>query len=224
MPPSSQPPGTTPPALPNNSGPVVSPPQHGAYEFIVNPEKPPRRPSFSLPGSPIVRVVYIAGTFLVLLIVFNIIKGQVGKSNFTPYVGIAQEQQEMIHLVTNAGQQTNLSAATQNFAATAQLSLTSSRDATAQYLANNHQKINAKVINLKVSTAVDDQLTNAATAGTYDQSFQTIMKSRLTTYVSDLKQTYQQTKGQRGHALLNDDYNQAQLLLIQLNLASSQPQ
>lgn len=159
-----------------------------------------------------------------LLIVFNIIKGQVGKSNFTPYVGIAQEQQEMIHLVTNAGQQTNLSAATQNFAATAQLSLTSSRDATAQYLANNHQKINAKVINLKVSTAVDDQLTNAATAGTYDQSFQTIMKSRLTTYVSDLKQTYQQTKGQRGHALLNDDYNQAQLLLIQLNLASSQPQ
>lgn len=194
----------------------------------MNPDKPSRRPSFSLPGSPILRVAYILGGLLVLLIIFSVVKGQIAKSNLTPYVGIAQDQQAIIHVVaaTNqqVGQQTNLSADSQNFAATTQYSLISSRDAMARYLANNGRKISNKIINAKVSTADDSQLAGAATAGTYDQTFQTVMKNKLTGYLNDLKQAYQQTSGKHGHALLNDDYDQAKLLLTQLNAAAGQPQ
>jgi len=171
------------------------------------------------------RAFYAVGGLLVLLIIFVIIKGLLGGSNnFTAFVGVAQDQQELIHLVAGTSQQTNITAADQNFAATAQLSLTSSRSALISYLTNNRQKVSTKVIDLKVSSATDSQLADAVSAGTYDQTFQQIMKGQLTTYLSDLKQAYKQTSGKRGHALLNDDYNQAQLLVRQLNSASSQAQ
>jgi len=221
MPPSSQPPGPVPLGPP----PVV--PQPGAYDFITNPEKPDKHLSLNLPGggSTAMRALYAAGGLLVLLIIFVIIKGLFGgNNNFTAFVGVAQDQQELIHLVTGASRQTNITAADQNFAATAQLSLTSSRSALISYLTDNGQKVSTKVIDLKVSSATDSQLVNAVSAGTYDQTFQQIMKGQLTTYLSDLKQAYRQTSGKRGRALLNDDYNQAQLLSKQLNLASSQAQ
>jgi hypothetical protein len=130
---------------------------------------------------------------------------------------VAQDQHELIHLATNASQQQGITTTDQNFAATAQLSLTSAQSVTVKYLVANGNKISLKVLSLKVSTATDAQLTAAAAATTYDQTFQAIMKAKLTTYVSSLQQTYKQTTGKNGRALLNNDYNQAQLLLTQLN-------
>lgn len=171
------------------------------------------------------RAVYIAGGLLVLLVIFIIIKGLFGGgSNLTPYDTVAEDQQELIHLVVNASQQTNTTVADQNFAATAQLSLTSSLADTVKYLANNGQKISTKILDSKVSTATDTQLVNAASAGTYDQTFQQVMQGKLTAYISDLQQAYRQTSGKNGHALLSDEYKQAQLLLTQLNAASPQSQ
>jgi hypothetical protein len=43
------------------------------------------------------------------------------------------------------------------------------------------------------------------------------MNTKVTAYISDLKQTYNQTSGKNGHVLLKSDYAQAQLLLAQLN-------
>lgn len=190
----------------------------------MSPAQTAKGPSFRLPGSPLVRVIYISVILIILLVVIKSLTGQIGKSNFTPYIGIAQEQQAMVHLVTNAGDQDNLTPATQNFAATAQFSLTSSRNDITQYLLLNHQKVDPKILGLKISASTDEELTNAGSAGTYDQTFQTIMKDRLTTYTNSLKKAYLETKGKKGHDLLNDDYNQAQLLLTQLGQAATQPQ
>lgn len=222
MPPDPQPPA--PPAgMPSEpSQPSAPGSQGGTYDFIVNPSKPKIGPGFNLPGSPVVRIVYIAGGLLLLLIIFSVVKGQFSKSNFTPYISIIQDQQAMIHLVDSVNNQTNLSTGTQNFAVTTQLSLTSSRSAMVGYLANNHKKVSDKVANLKISASVDEQLANANSAGTYEQAFQGVMKNKLTSYLNDLRQTYKQTKGKKGHALLQDDYNQAKLLMIQLDTAQVQ--
>ena len=206
-------------------------PQAGApsneYDFITNPEQPALKRSLpSLPGiSPTaMRAVFAAGGLFVLVILFVIIKGALsGTSNLTLFIGVAQDQQELIHLAINTSQQQGLAVDNQDFAATAKLSLGSSQSAVVNYLANNGQKVDLKKLSLKVSTATDSQLTTAAAATTYDQTFQEIMKAKLTTYISDIQQTYQQTKGKKGRALLNDSYNQAQLLLSQLNTPASSP-
>ncbi|HEY5153035.1 MAG TPA: hypothetical protein VII55_03600, partial [Candidatus Saccharimonadales bacterium] len=190
----------------------------------THPDEPVRsRSPLSLPGgsSVAVRALVVAGGLMVLLVIFLIVKGLFGGgANLTSFVGIVQDQQELLHLTGSAGQHQGqvqpLSTSNQNFAATAQLSLTSSQAALVTYLSGNGQKIKTKELNLKVSTTIDTQLTNATAAGTYDQTFQTIMQSQLTGYMNDLKQTYKQTNGKRGHVLLNTDYEQAKLLLTQL--------
>jgi hypothetical protein len=226
LPPPGQPAAPDPAQAPMYPGgqpqPVVS--QSQPYDFITNPEQPSSRRALpSLPGiSPTaMRAALIAGGLVALLILFIVIKGLLsGGGNLPSFVSVAQDQQELIHLATNASQQHGTTTGNQNFAATASLSLTSSQAAIVQYLAANGQKVNAKVLGLKISAATDSQLTAAAAATTYDQTFQQIMKTDLTAYLSRLQQTYKQTTGGKGRALLSDDYKQAQLLLTQLNAPS----
>lgn len=217
---SPEPPPAPPPA-PLYPGNEVQPQAQPSkeYEFIVNPGKPARRPWLPGGNSLPMRVLLAGGALLALIIIFIVVKGFFGGggTTLTSFVGIAQDQQELIHLATNAGLQTNLTTVNKNFAATAQLSLTSSQSALGKYLSNNGHKVSLKTLNLKVSTSLDEQLANAATAATYDQTFQQIAKTKLNAYMNDLSQTYKLTKGKNGRALLNDDYNQAQLLLVQLN-------
>jgi hypothetical protein len=191
------------------------------YDFIMDAPKTPGNgsPLPQLNSTPKRAALFVGGLF-VLLILFLIIKSLLsGTSNFTLLVGVAQDQQEILHLtstVTNASQQQNLSAADQNFAATTSASIGSSQTTLATYMAANKHKLNPKTLNLKVSKALDDQLVTAQANGTYDQTFQQILKGRLTSYSSDLSQAYQKTKGSKGRALLASDYSQAKLLLKQL--------
>lgn len=191
---------------------------------MMSPQKP-KRQGFGLPNtsSMTARIVIVGGGLLLLLIIFFVIKGLFsGGSNLNLYVGIAQDQEVIAHIAAGAGRQQNISPDDLNFAANAQYSLTSSKTATVKYLADNHIKVSPKVMVQKVSTSTDTQLANAAAAGNYDQTFQQVMKSQLASYENDLAKTYKQTNGKKGHALLTDDYNQAQLLLKQLNAASPQ--
>ena len=194
-------------------------PQPQTYDFIVNPDKPPKTPLLTGGSSLAVRVAVVSGGLLVLLIAFIVLKGIIaGSPKLDSMLTVAQDQQELIHLTTNTGQQQNLSTANQNLAATAQLSLNSAQDQLVNYMTKNGFKVKPKVLTQKVSTSIDTQLTNAATAGTYDQTFQDTIKSQLNTYTDDLKQAYGQISGKNGRALLSSDYNQAQLLLSQTNV------
>ena len=186
----------------------------------MEPQKPSRGsllPNLPGAGSLAIKAAYIAGGLLVLVVIFIIIKGLLGGSNLTTFVSAVQDQQEMLHLISNTTQQPNLTVTTQNFAATAQLSLSSVQAADIQYLANNGSKVSVKTLNLKVNLTTDTQLTNAVAAGNYDQTFQSIMNSKLATYINDLKVAYKQAPGPGGRALLNNDYKQANLLITQLN-------
>jgi hypothetical protein len=193
----------------------VSPEQ--AFDFIINPETPVRKPL--LPGfsSMALRAAAVSGGLLVFLILFVVIKGFItGSSPLPGFVSVVQDQQELLHLIASTDGQHDLTTANQNFVATAQLSLDSSQSDLISYLAKNGNKVDKKQVNLKISQTTDTQLANSTSAGTYNQTFKEVMKSKLNAYSQDLQQTYQQTKGEKGKALLSSQYDQAKLLLIQL--------
>jgi hypothetical protein len=198
------------------------------YEFITNPNpgQPTKQPLLaSLPGgnSVIKRVGLVAGGLLLLVIIFSVLKGLVsGGSNLPLYMSVLEDQQALIHLTTNANTpQTSLSLTDKNFTATALISLTSSQADLAALLQTNNLKINTNLLASKVSTTIDTQLTNAATAGTYDQTYQEIMKSGLAQYQKDLNAAYQKATSTKSRGLLKSDYVQAGLLLKQLDAATT---
>jgi hypothetical protein len=195
-------------------------PEH-AYDFITNAGEPVKKRSLPGGNSLPIRILTILGGLLVLIIIVAVLKSVLGgSSNLPSFVAVAQDQQELIHLTapaTGTGAPASLSVTNQNFAATAGLSLTSSQAGLLGYLKSIGTKsISPKVLNLKVSSTIDTELTAAATADTYDQTFQQVMQNSLKQYRADLAQAYQKTSGVRGHALLKSDYNQAGLLLTQL--------
>lgn len=193
------------------------------YDFIINPEKPATKQTL-LPGanSLLMRVVLVTGGLVVLIIAFSVVKGLIsGGSNLPSLLAVAQDQQELVHLATNATQQPDLSTTNQDFAATAQLSLTSAQLQLLNYIHVSGHKVDPKVLNLKLSATTDNLLTAAAAATTYNQTFHDVMKTKLTDYTNDLNQGYRQTKGKNGRTLLSNDYNQAQLLLTELDSPAS---
>jgi hypothetical protein len=205
---------------------VTSPqPEHvsteQAFDFIMKPEQAVAKRQLPGGSSMAIRLALVFGGLLILIVIFAVLKSLLGgSSNLSSFVTVAQDQQELIHLVGNAitNSQTPLSTNDQNFTATAQLSLASAQAGLTTYLKTNGMKaISPKVLNLKVSATTDSQITAAITADTYGPTFQQIMKNQLAQYETDLNGAYQKTTGTHGRALLKSDFQQAQLLQTQLS-------
>ncbi len=202
------------PTAPNLTPPAPQP----NYDFIINPNKPSSGMSFNGFKSLPARIVLIAGGLLVLLVLFVVIKGLLGgSSNASAMTTVVQEQQALIHITTIATTQPGTNTTTQNSVATVLSSVSSAQSQLLAYLRSNNQSVSKSVLNQRVSTTTDAQLTTAASAGTYDSTYKTIVLAILNNYINALKTAYNQTKGPKGQALLNDDYNSAQLLLRQLS-------
>jgi|GEM_PF-442072 hypothetical protein len=204
----------------------VSP--EGSYAFITNAQNTAKTPSLlsTLNGKSLpLRFALLGGGLVVLLVLFSIIKGLL-TPGFTlqPFIAVLQDQQELIHLTTNAVASpaaASLPASYQNFVATTQASVTSSEGQLMHYLLDNKQKIKPQELGLKINPTTDTQLTNSAASNTYMSELQQVMSSQLTTYMSDLHSAYLKTSGKKGHIQLSNDYNQALLLTKQLNEAAN---
>lgn len=200
------------PVLPDH----VSPEE--AFDFIVHPDTtPPKRSLLPSNSSLPVKIALAGGGLVVLMMVFVVAKSLIGGSSALPsYVTVAQDQQALIHLVAAADEQQDLTVANQNFIATASLSLGSSQADMLNYLAKNGKKIKPKELNLKISATTDAQLSGAAAAATYNETFKQVMKAKLSAYAQQLQSAYLESTGEKGKALLSDEYTQAKLLLTQL--------
>jgi hypothetical protein len=193
-----------------------------AYSFITDPTPVPKQPlSSMLPGgnSMGARIGLVAAAFIVLLIIIMVLRSLMGAGSSaatTALVGVAQDQQELVHLAGNALQQPDLNTANTNLAATINLAVGSSQTQLVQYLADGGKKVNPKALALKISASTDDQLTAAEAASTYNPTFQQVMKVQLATYASDIQKAYKQIDGKKGRALLTDSFNQIKLFETQL--------
>lgn len=189
----------------------------GEYDFIFNPTSKQHSTSAVLGGASILgRSLIFGGLLLILLIAGVLIKNLFFTTDFSPYVAVTQEQAAIIHLSATASEQTAISAANENFAATASMSLKSSQQQILTYLGERGTKVNETVLKAKTSSRLDTDLTTASQAGTFDTTFHDIMKSKLSSYRASLDTAYAKTKGKKGHALLEDAYKQSDLLLLQL--------
>ncbi|HVV66445.1 MAG TPA: hypothetical protein VHB72_00010 [Candidatus Saccharimonadales bacterium] len=227
--PQPQQPGPVTPQAPQPGQPAVQP---NEYAFIMEPAKPPRQKLNLIPaGSSLpIRIAVVGGGIIILIILFTVIKGLVTTPPFdtTAMIGLAQDQQEMIHITSQALQQSKqqqaaLSQNTMNFAVTAQASLSSDQNQTLTYLKNNGKKVKSGTLNQKVSATTDSQLSTAASNSTFESTYVQLMETELKNYQTALKTTFVDTKGAKGRQLLNQEYTSSQLLLNQLQNSPGAP-
>jgi hypothetical protein len=154
------------------------------YDFIFSEPKPARRVALPLGGGKLPRVLAVLVGVLVLFLLFAALKSAFSDSSSiaTYFNSIYENQQELIHLATGAGQVTTISDDNKNVALTVELSLTSEQAQLTSYMAANHFAVNKNLANVKVSSSVDAELTAAQSAGTYDATFSQVMQSELTDY------------------------------------------
>jgi hypothetical protein len=212
MPAPAPPPGQLPTPVQPPAGPNPD------YGFIMSPEATP--PKRKLPGanSLLAKIVIVAGALILLLIIFSVVRGLLkGSNNFPEYTSLAQDQQSMVHITTDAANQTSISTTNKNFAVTAQTSLSSDQTQILKYLAQNKVKVKQKTLNQKIDPAVDKQLDDAVATNSYDSTFKQVMQAKLTAYTQKLKSTYNHTKGKHGRQLLSQEYANAQLLIDDIN-------
>jgi hypothetical protein len=201
--------------------PAYGPSQSGSnpYDFIVNPNAGPSRRRVPGSNSVVLRLLLVLGGIFLLFIAFVVGKNLllVDSTNTPLLISAASQQQELIHLSGKAVLVTTIDSTTKNSALTSQLTLTSQQQQLLVYLKANGHKVAPKQLSTQISLATDQQLTASLAASTYDATFRQIMTTKLTTYKQTLQQAYAKTSGAVGKALLNKDYDSAQLLLQQLS-------
>lgn len=191
----------------------------GSYDFIVNPLKPARKSLSLLPsGGSTLRRAGIVGAglaiLLIIVIIFASLLGGGSGGSTAALTTVAQEQTELARVATlgtaHASDQT-----TQNLAYNVSASLTSANGQLLTYLATNHHKLSTKALALRHSAQTDRSLAAALTDSTFDSTFTDIIQSDLNSYMQALQVAYKANPGPKGRALLNSQYQGAQLLLEQ---------
>lgn len=193
--------------------PAGAAPPPGQYDFIMNPNKPKK--TFVSASSFKTRIIIAAGGGLALLIVALVlvsILGSSGSINTSALLVVGQKQNELARIsqlpASNADQQQ-----TQNFAATTRLTLLTDQQSLLNYLQARGVTIDPKSLELTMNLQTDSALKNAQTDGTYDQTYLSIAQSQLNSYAQALKQAYAGTSGHNERLLLQNEYNNVQLLL-----------
>jgi hypothetical protein len=190
---------------------------HEGYDFIMNSDKPTRKSRGlpSLPGlNPIIgRVLVVAIGLLFLIIIFAVIKNIAsGPSNYPALLSVLQDQNELLHIAGTADTEPDISVNNQSFVSTINLVVGDSSSKLATYIVSNGHKPTLQEEDLKVSTTVDQNIASAESTGDFNSVFSQLASSQLKTYISDLNNAYNVTKGPNGRALLSSDYKQAVLL------------
>lgn len=224
-----QPPGFAQPGNPAATHPSVQaaaadPDQ--AYDFITDPPKTPKESLFTkiTAGSLVSRIALAIAILIFFIIIISIFKNIAGRSSTAEAAAlttVVQDQQELIHIAGESSTQAGLAANHQNFTATLQLSVGSSQGQLINYLLAGKKKLTPQQLNLKVSSTIDSQLSAAVTANDFDQVFQQVMQSQLSSYYKDIQKAYAQDKGPHARAILQDSSQQAQLLYTQLTSQAS---
>jgi hypothetical protein len=198
----------TPGPLPTNLPP--------GYEFMASSPAPKK--SAGVPNSPLIRAAVVLGGLLVLIVIFSIVKGIIsGGGNRPQLLSVAQDQVEIIHIVTAAQLEQSLSVTNRNSALTTELAVTSGRSQVLTYMAKAGYKVKPKELALKISPLTDKKLADASVNSAYDTTYQSVMQTELTTYQQDIKAAYAKTKGTYGQGILKAQYDGATLLIEQLH-------
>lgn len=187
---------------------------HNPYEFIMNPNSKPVKGG--LGGQSFGKQIGLfAGIALVIIIGLAVVMKAFGpKSNTPALLAIAERQQEIIRISTNASQRINAQA-TGNFVATTNVAMMSSQQQLLTYLAGKGVKPKSKTLALDQSAKTDTLLDNAVSAGNFDTVVTQTLSSQLQTYEGLLQTAYKASGSKTVKALLQQDFDAADALIKQ---------
>jgi hypothetical protein len=180
---------------------------HNPYEFIMNPQKKRRGLGLSGPGGSKNMIIVLCVAVLLLVVVgATLMSALKPKGNAADLIAIAQRQQEIVRIATEATKQVTTANAS-NFVTTTELTVTSSQTSLITYLQSHDGiKLKGKTLDLDASTKTDTLLSDAASANNYDTVVVQVLSSELDSYQALLQQTYKLTTSKSGKALLQQTF------------------
>lgn len=193
-------------------------PVGGSYDFILNPQHPPKKKMFGFGGNSnflLTIGLIIGGALVCMVIVALVINLLGGSSNKASFVSIAQTQQELVR-VADQGAQSAVQQTTKNLAATIQYGITTQQKQTLAFLARAGETIKDPELRLKQNATTDQQLAAAKSTSTFDATFTQLAQKQLTDYANSLKQVHASAKNQTEKELLSTFYSQTQLIISQI--------
>ncbi len=177
---------------PTQPGPIT--PNHNPYDFIVAPQKPPKKSLFaggSLAGKLLLGVGVLAIITVVLVALASLSGGTTSKDD---YLKLLQQHAEIIR-VAQLGETTAKDTPAQNLAIVTKQTFESQQTVVDNMaLAGGLKKINPKEIALGVNAETDTKLTTAGQLNRFDEEFTSILKAELKDYQTTLKKIYDTTK------------------------------
>jgi hypothetical protein len=199
------------------------PPAQGPdYGFIMS--SPQKSKKSLLPtGSSTMQRALIAVGGLVILVIVLVIAVSIfsGGGNINASLTSLTARQNELARVAALGARQASGQNTKNFAYSAQLSLTSDQNQLINYISTQGHKVGTKELAADQSAKTTTQLSTATAASTFDGTFNTIMQNELTTYTQELKSTFAKATKANAKTLLNQEYQNAQLLLKQVPSTSN---
>lgn len=162
------------------------------YDFFLNPEESKKnKKAASITGNSIGtgKIIIVVGAMVsvVIIAIAVLIMSTKGSDSSPALLSIANDQQEIIHVTTSA--ETILeSQSLINFAATARYSTMSAQAQYVEFLNKIGIKVETKSLQAATFPKIDQVLSAAQTASTYDTTFRSEMQTILAEYIDKLNQ------------------------------------
>ncbi|HSD56227.1 MAG TPA: hypothetical protein VLA92_03675 [Candidatus Saccharimonadales bacterium] len=194
-----------------------SPNQGSPYEFILNPQKPPKKKLGFGGNNFIFTLVVIIGGAIIFMIVLALILNSVGgkTTSKADLIGLTQTENELARVsqaaASGATQQT-----TKNLAVTIQYTMLTQQKRTIDLLALNGTKVDEKELKLKQNAQTDQQLASAKTTSTFDLVFSQLIQDQLEDYANEVKTLHNRSASKTESNLASEFYEQTQLLISQI--------
>lgn len=193
--------------------PTEQPNQQNPYGFIMNPEKPPKRPLFG--GSMKSRIlVVVAGVVLLMILgmVASALLSAGNKAVVNSLKDVIAKQQELIR-VSDMGTKNASTSKAISFARTVNLTIKTDQAVIIDYLGRNKGSITDFEKNSAKNSNTDTILEASKANNRYDEVLTEELTKLLTSYRASLNTAYDTAKGENTKATLSKSYETAGTLL-----------
>lgn len=194
--------------------PMQQPPvQPNPYDFIHNPQKPPKQPLIG--GSTKSRAIFVGVIVLVLIVVAVVVSSvfsSLANAGTSQLKTVYAEQQELIRLA-EIGLKDAVGPDTRGFAGTTLLSTRTSQQKIQSVLSSRGVKITPQEAAAKKNARAEEILTGAAANNRYDETMQELLEERISSYNNSLRAAYDANDSQQARDALNEAFSGAGMLI-----------
>ena len=182
----------------------TGPTQSSSFSFLTN-------------GSFKAKLIFGAGSIVVVVFLLIIIKLILsGSSSFNlPSLNVVLYDQQVLIDLTNSYSQQSSNQISQSASYTILGTLTTDENTLTKLLTYNNQKVNVSLYSIPGN--ITSQISQSVQINNFDQTYQSILISQLTSYSRTLQQAYVLNKSPVIKSYLNTDFNHAKMLYQMLN-------